>query len=177
MKKWKNYTRPVLVLTVICLVISGALALTNQATAPVIDAASAAKVEKVRKEVLPKAEGFDEMQLSGLPGTVTGVYKASNGAGYVFMLTAKGYGGDMELICGMDADGKITACKTLSQQETQGLGSKTTLPAFRSQFEGKDSSLEGVDTISGATISSTAYLNAIKDAFKAYDLAKGATQS
>ena len=94
----------------------------------------------------------------------------------VIMLTAKGYGGEMKLICGMDADGKITGCETLSQQETQGLGSKTTLPKFRDQFQGKDASLEGVDTISGATISSTAYIKAIKDAFTAYDLAKGAAQ-
>jgi len=176
MNSLKSYLKPVLVLMVICLVTSGILAVTNKETAPVIEAAANAKVEQVRKEVLPDADNFDEMELSDLPTTVTGVYKASNGVGYVFMLTAKGYGGEMKLICGMDADGKITGCETLSQQETQGLGSKTTLPKFRDQFQGKDASLEGVDTISGATISSTAYIKAIKDAFTAYDLAKGAAQ-
>lgn len=170
----KNYLKPVLVLAIICLVTSCILAVTNQKTAPVIEAAANAKVETLRKEVLPQADSFKQLTLDGLPGTVTGVYKADNGTGYVFTLTTKGYGGDMSLICGMDQDGKITACQTLSQQETQGLGSRTTLPAFRDQFQGKDSSLEGVDTISGATISSTAYIKAIKDAFTAYGLAKEA---
>jgi len=174
MNNLKSYLKPVLVLAVICLVTSGILAVTNQKTAPIIEAAANAKVEQVRKEVLPQADGFEQLNVDGLPSTVTGVYKASNDAGYVFMLTTKGYGGEMQLICGMDADGKITACDTLSQQETQGLGSKTTLPKFRDQFKGKDSSLEGVDTISGATISSTAYIKAIKDAFTAYGLAKEA---
>ena len=176
MNNLKSYLKPVLVLALICLVTSGILAVTNDKTAPTIEAAANAKVEKVRKEVLPKADDFEPVNVDGLPGTVTAVYKASNDAGYVFMLTAKGYGGDMQLICGMDADGKITECETLSQQETQGLGSKTTLPKCRDQFQGKDSSLEGVDTISGATISSTAYIKAIKDAFQAYDLVKGAAK-
>ncbi|NCC68856.1 MAG: FMN-binding protein, partial [Clostridia bacterium] len=65
-------------------------------------------------------------------------------------------------------------CNTLSQSETKGLGSRTTLPDFREQFYGKDSSLSGVDTISGATISSKAYIGAIKDAFSAYEIAKEA---
>ena len=112
--------------------------------------------------------------MSGLPATVTEVYRADNGAGYVFMLTTKGYGGDMKLICGIDKDGLITQCNTLSQSETKGLGTKTTLPEFRDQFVGKDSSLSGVQTISGATVSSRPYINAIKDAFAAYEIAKGA---
>ncbi|MFB0920675.1 MAG: FMN-binding protein [Oscillospiraceae bacterium] len=170
----KDYIKPIVVLMLICLVISAALALTNEKTAPVIEQTAKANAEAARKEVLPDADAFTPVELTGLPGTVTAVYKADNGAGYVFMLTAKGYGGDMSLICGMDKDGKITVCKTLSQSETQGLGSKTTGSAFRDQFAGKDSSLSGVETISGATISSKAYIGAIKDAFAAYEMAKGA---
>ena len=170
----KDYLKPILVLMLICLVISAALAFTNEKTAPIIEQTQKANAEAARKEVLPDADSFSPVELTGLPSTVTAVYKAENGVGYVFMLTAKGYGGDMTLICGIDKDGKITACKTLTQSETQGLGSKTTQPAFREQFVGKDSSLSGVETISGATISSKAYLGAIKDAFTAYEMAKGA---
>lgn len=170
----KDFVKPILVLTLICLFISAALAFTNEKTAPIIEAAEKARAEAARKEVLSEADSFTLLELSDIPASVTEAYKADNGAGYVFMLTAKGYGGDMKLICGMDADGKITACKTLSQSETQGLGTKTTEPEFRDQFTGKDSSLEGVETISGATISSKAYIGAIKDAFTAYELAKEA---
>ena len=55
------------------------------------------------------------------------------------------------------------------------MGSKTTEEPFRSQFVGKDSSLDGVQAISGATISSTAYINAINDAFAAWNIAKEAS--
>jgi len=170
----KDYVKPILVLMLICLVISAALAITNQKTAPVIAETERANAEAAQKEVLPKADSFTHMELSGLPTSVTAVYKADNGAGFVLKLTAKGYGGDMTLICGMDANGLITSCKTLTQSETQGLGSKTTQPKFKDQFVGKDSSLSGVETISGATISSKAYIGAIKDAFTAYEIAKGA---
>lgn len=170
----KDFVKPILVLTLICLVISAALAFTNQKTAPIIEEAEREKAELARKEVLPEADNFKLMELEGLPATVTEVYEAENGSGFVFMLTTKGYGGDIKLICGIDNDGNITDTNTLSQSETKGLGSRITQPTFREQFEGKDPSLAGVDTISGATISSSAYLNAIKDAFTAYEAAKGA---
>ncbi|NLH01818.1 MAG: RnfABCDGE type electron transport complex subunit G [Clostridiales bacterium] len=170
----KDFVKPILVLSLICLVISAALAFTNQKTAPIIAEAERVKAEEARKEMLPQADSFTKMELEGLPATVTEVYKADNGAGFVFMLTAKGYGGDIKLICGIDSEGKITDCNTLSQSETKGLGTKITQPEFRSQFSGKDSSLEGVETISGATISSKAFVNAIKDAFTAYKAAKEA---
>ena len=170
----KDFVKPILVLTIICLVISAALAFTNEKTAPIIAEAERAAAEAARQEVLPEADAFTLLELDGLPSTVTEVYKAENGAGFVLMLTAKGYGGDMKLICGIDTDGKITACNTLSQSETKGLGTKTTLPEFREQFIGKDAALDDVETISGATISSKAYVNAIKDAFTAYEIAKEA---
>ena len=170
----KDILKPILVLMLICLVITAALAVTNEKTAPIIEQTKKAQAEAAQKEVLPDADSFTQLELTGLPSTVTAVYKANNGSGYVFMLTAKGYGGDMNLICGIDAEGKIVACKTLAHSETQGLGSKTTESKFRDQFSGKDASLDGVATISGATISSKAYIGVIKDAFTAYETAKGA---
>lgn len=169
-----DFIKPIVVLMLICLVISAALAYTNKVTAPLILQAEKDKAEAAQKEVLPEADSFTLMELSGLPSSVTAVYKAENGAGFVLMLTAKGYGGPMKLICGIDAEGLITACRTLSQTETQGLGTRTTEPDFRDQFVGKDSSLSGVEAISGATISSKAYIGAINDAFAAYEIAKGA---
>lgn len=170
----KDFVLPVIVLTAICLVISAALALTNRVTEPIIIEAALLRAEAARVEVLPAADSFELMDLTGLPETVTEVYEATNGVGYVFMITTTGYGGDLELICGIDADGNITATKTLAHSETAGLGSKVTEEDFKNQFIGKDSSMEGVSAISGATISSSAYINAITDAFTAFEIAKGA---
>ena len=74
----------------------------------------------------------------------------------------------------MNNDGTIMDVKTLKHSETKGMGSKTAEEPFRSQFIGKDASLEGVDAITGATISSTAYLGAVADAFTAFDMITGA---
>lgn len=48
----KDFVKPVLVLTLICLFISAALAFTNQKTAPIIEEAELAKAEQDRKSVV-----------------------------------------------------------------------------------------------------------------------------
>lgn len=177
MSKFKSGSvMPILVLTLICLIITAALAFTNHITAPIIKETERAVAEQGRKDVLPKADGFELMDLKGLPESVKEVYKASNDVGYVFMITTDGYGGadTMNLACGMDSDGHITAVKVLSHKETAGLGSQITETKFTDQFVGKDSTLEGVDVISGASRSSGYFINSIHDAFDAYEMAKGA---
>lgn len=169
-----DFVLPIGVLLLICVVASALLAYTNSVTAPIIAASEEEAARQARIAVLPEADGFEELQVDGLPETVTGVYEATNGVGYVFMLTADGYGGrdTLSITCGIDSEGKITDTQVLSHEETVGLGSKITGDDFRSQFVGKDASLEGVDIISGATFSSNYYINAIRDAFTAYDLVK-----
>lgn len=172
-----NIIKPILVLTCICLVVSAVLASINSITSPVIAEAEKKAAQEAMAEVLPEADSFEEAAVDGLPERVDQVYRAENGAGYVFMLTTKGYGGDMSLICGIKADGTIEACKTLSHSETSGLGSKTAEDPYRNQYSGKTAdTLSEVDAISGATISSAAYMNAITDAFTAFDMVKEAEQ-
>ena len=174
-KSFNEIIKPVLVLVCICLVVTALLAYINSVTSPIIAKAEQEKTEQAMSEVLADADGFEKLEIENLPDRVTEVYSASNGSGYVFMLTTKGYGGDMKLICGMKADGTIEQCKTLSHAETSGLGSKTAEDPYRNQYCGKSTdTLSEVDAITGATISSTAYKNAIEDAFKAYDMVKEA---
>lgn len=171
----KEIVNPIIVLSCICLVITALLACTNMITSPIITAAENKKAEEARAEVLSEADSFELLKVDSLPEMVDEVYVANNGTGYVFMLTTKGYGGDMKLICGIKSDGTIEACKTLSHSETSGLGSKTAEDPYRSQYNGKTSdTLSEVDAISGATISSVAYKSAIEDAFEAYEIVKEA---
>ena len=167
---------PVLVLTLICLIITAALALTNHVTAPIIKETQRVVAEQGRKDVLPEAQDFELMDISGLPETVKEVYKTSNDVGYVFMITTNGYDGadTMNLACGIDSNGQITGVKVLSHKETAGLGSRITESKFTDQFIGKSAELDGVDIISGASRSSRYFINAVHDAFDAYEMAKGA---
>lgn len=174
-KNFNEIVKPVLVLVCICLVVTALLAYINSVTSPIIAKAEQEKTEQAMSEVLTEAEGFRPVEIDNLPDRVTEIYSAENGSGYVFMLTTKGYGGDMKLICGIKSDGTIEQCKTLSHSETSGLGSKTAEDPYRNQYCGKSSdTLNEVDAITGATISSTAYKNAIEDAFKAFDMVKEA---
>lgn len=172
---FKNIIKPVLVLTCICLVVTALLAYINTVTSPIIAEAEQNAAREAMAEVLSEADSFEQVTLDTSPERVTEIYRAENGAGYVFMLTTKGYGGDMRLICGIKTDGTIEACKTLSHSETSGLGSKTAEDPYKNQYIGKSSeTLDEVDAISGATISSVAYKSAIEEAFEAFNKVKEA---
>ncbi|MDE6589541.1 MAG: FMN-binding protein [Oscillospiraceae bacterium] len=170
-----DFGAPIIVLVLICAIMSGLLAATNNVTSPIIAEAERKANEAARIEVMPQADSFEEVTVDGLPDSVTGVFKAANGAGYTFSLTTQGYGGKntLKMTVGIDMEGKITDTKVLSHSETAGLGSKITTDAFRGQFPGKDANLDGVDNITGATFSSNYYRAAIADAYTAYGLVNG----
>ena len=161
--------KPVIVLTVICIVVSGLLAVTNGVTAPIIKANTEATANAARVEILPEADSFTKLDYTDADGIITEVYAADNGAGYVISGSGKGYGGALPVMVGISADGTITMIKVMDNDETPGVGKKTQEASFTDQFTGKDETLDGVTTISGATISSTAVLNVVEHAFVAYN--------
>ena len=172
---WNDLLKPVVVLTTICIVVSGLLAFTNNVTAPIIAKNAALAADAARIELLPEAvDGFDPMEVD-MEG-VQEMYKAKNGAGYTVTASGKGYGGDVQFMIAFDNDGKIVNLKVLSHSETAGLGSKIENPEFINQFVGTTEELSSgnVDMISGATISSNASISAINTARKAFNqYAKG----
>lgn len=91
--------------------------------------------------------------------------KDANGEiiGYIVECTSKGYGGPLNLIVGFDKEGKITGIRYANiPQETPGLGMKTTDRSFLDRFIGHNQSdVSEVDTISGATITSDAFMQAV----------------
>ena len=168
----KDFVMPIAVLTAICLVISGALALTNQVTAPIIEETARINAENARKAALPAADGFEQLTLEGAPETVAEAYQATNGAGYVFTLITRGFGGNMKIVCSIDAEGKIVSTQLLEHSETQGIGSRAATAENTDQYIGKDANLEGVETLTGATKTTAPFKAAIADAFTAYNMVK-----
>ena len=157
----KKSVMSTLVLVSICAVMAVLLALTNAITAPVIKKNQEAAANEALLVVMPEGEGFEKVAFDPekLPKTVTEVYKEKNG-GYVVTLTTTGYGSDMIVMCGVKADGTVSGAVCLSSNET--LGYEKT---FGTSFSGKDAAgVDAVDTISGATKTTAAYKNAIKDA-------------
>ena len=73
-----------------------------------------------------------------------------------------------------NADGKIIVCETVSQKETDGIGSACADASFYSQFNGKTAENYGeIDAISGATITTQGYKTAVSKIFEAIKILKG----
>ena len=157
----KKSVQSTLVLVAICAVMAVLLALTNSITAPIIKQNQDAAANEALLVVMPEGKGFEKMDLTTyeLPATVTEVYKEANG-GYVVTLTTAGYGSGFVIMCGVSADGTVTGAVCLASTET--LGYEKT---YGESFTGKDAAgVDAIDTISGATKTTNAYKNAIKDA-------------
>ncbi len=175
----KDILKPIIVLAAICLVVTALLAYVNQITQPVIKEAEEKAAAAARTEVLSEAKDFEKLDVKDMPEGVLEVYKGSDNSGYVFIVETKGYGGKIKFICGITNDGKMEAVKTLSHSETSGVGTKAVdnSSGYRDNFAGKTKDeCDKVDTITGATISSTAFKRAVSTAFDAYDKIKGAGQ-
>ena len=182
MSKSKKFSviKSIAILVIICLVTSGALAVVNSYTAPVIQSAAEERENQARQAVMPDATDFEQVDASDLPEGVVSVYqgKDDSGAttGYVFTVNGKGFGGTISVMCAIGNDGTILNCSTLDVSgETATLGGKTANPEYTDQYQGKDQSLDGVNAISGATITSTAYRGCVERAFAAYELVKEAS--
>ena len=174
MSNWDKVIKPIVVLCVICIVITGALAATNSATAPVIAEATRLAQEQARTELLPEADGFEKVEGVAVEN-VSDVYAATNGTGYVITSTAKGYGGTMTVMTAFGPDGTIKQLKVTESAETQGIGSNvSTKKDYWDKYAGLDGTKElvlntDVDAYSGATISSRALNSAVNSAITAYN--------
>jgi len=167
----KDFVMPILVLGLICLLMTGALVAVNTVTQPVIREAAAQRADTARKEVIPQADGFVLLEADGLPKSIKEIYGTNNDTGYIFVIETVGYGGEMTLMCAIGPDGTIIKTMTLAEMETKGIAT----PVFdmESDYIGKDRNLEGIDTVSGATITSKAYMGGVRDAFEAFELIMG----
>lgn len=168
MKK-NDSLKSIIVLVSICIVIGAAMAGVNMLTAERIAAVQAKKEAEALQSVLPENEGFTKLEdVKDLPDSVSAVYRDNDGEGIAMLLSASGYDASnpISIAVGFNNDGSITKCYVIScSGETSGIGTKVKGEGFLSTFDGK-SDMDGIDTISGATISSSAFLSAVEDAFE-----------
>ncbi len=95
--------------------------------------------------------------------------------GYVIRVTsADGFDGNITLVVGVDPEGKVNGIAFTELNETPGMGMRCAEPAFKDQFNDRavtrfklnkkgasDNSDDGIDAVSGASISSGAVVNAV----------------
>jgi len=160
-----------LVLTIICLVAALALAATNAITkGPIQEHAMAAQREAFG--AVMAADEYAEMTIPEGSGVSALVEAKKDGQtiGYCVVASTGGYAGPVAVTLGVDTDGKVTGAKIgdTSFAETSGFGSRWLAENQTEQFVGLDVKEGGaIEALSGATVTSTAVLNASNTALNA----------
>lgn len=181
----------ILSLGLVCIIAAGLLGAMYVVTKePVAAQEKASRIEAI-KRVAPPFDNdpeADAIEITLPSGTVCTVYPALsdgkfNGAA-IAVSTMEGFGGEIRIMAGFAADGTVKDYQVMSHAETPGLGSKMQLwfrdpkgarsvigksPQTTSFYVVKDKDKNGsIDGITAATISSRAFLSAMRDAFDAY---------
>jgi electron transport complex protein RnfG len=193
----KDILRLGIILAVICVVAAGLLAATNGITAPIITQQALEAETAAKQAVLPQGEEFIDMDANTLNDLlktadnenarnvvqVNMAYDTNNQfVGMALKTEVSGFGGDIIMLIGIDAQGSVTTYQVLSHSETAGLGDNMNKDFFKDQFSGKSTSEDltvvkrspagdaEVQAITGATISSKAVTLAVNSAMNAYNI-------
>jgi electron transport complex protein RnfG len=186
-----------IILAVVCIVAAGLLAVTNGITEPLITQQAIATEIAAKQAVLPQGQEFEDMDTNTMNDIfnsagnedlsnvvlVTMAYDADNQfVGMAIKTTVSGFGGDILMLIGIDAQGTVTTYQVLSHTETAGLGDNMNKDYFKNQFSGKSTQESltvvkrspandtEVQAITGATISSKAVTLAVNSAMDAYNV-------
>ena len=130
-----------------------------------------AALEKATQQVLPLASTFAVIPDERINGFV-GKDEEGNIVGYVFINSAKGYGGDVTAIVGINTSGTVVGITVDAPSETPGLGANVEKEGFLSQFLNKNEGAfilkENVTAQTGATYSSKAVVEAVNMALAGF---------
>jgi len=110
------------------------------------------------------ADEYISVEFSG-DSLVRNVYRAENGGeaiGYVIEVTPSGFGGEIDMVVGIDSSGSVTGVAIIDMSETSGLGANASKESFRTQYLDASYpyavSKDGgeIDALTGATVTSRA---------------------
>jgi electron transport complex protein RnfG len=172
-----------LLLGIVALLASAALAVVSEATAPAIAAAEAKDLRDSLSEVLPAGMADndflkDTVDLQKEGKTVT-IYRARKGdeiKAVLFKVSERGYSGEIQVLMAVDMAGRTLGVRVLKHTETPGLGDKIEIRKddWVLDFNGKSlgepiadkwgvKKDNGVfDQFAGATITPRAVVKAVK---------------
>lgn len=161
-------------LFVACLISGCIIAVVFYITDPIAQAKTAEMKQQSMQSLVQGADQFKPVP------DKTDWFAAEKGGkviGYVVPSSIKGYGGQIRMLVGVTADGKVIDFTILEANETPGLGDNASKPAFRDQLKDKSadklvvvkdpSKKENVQAMTGATISSRAVTLGVRNAVEA----------
>lgn len=186
----RDYIRLAGVLLIVCAIAAALLGYTNEITYDKIQEQLVKASDEARKAVLPGADSFEKLDDSTFStiesnakyNFITEIYTAKAGgniAGYAVKVAPKGYGGAVDVVIGVTADGTIQGIRVGNNNETPGLGKNAATPKFQEQFNGKvwgnpinviksgTPKDNEIAALSGATITSRAVTDGVNQALEA----------
>lgn len=158
-------------LAIVCIISGIIIATTYFFTAPIAAQKSIMLEQQAMQSLVTNADTFEEV-----PDKEDWFAAKQSGEviAYVVPVSTKGYGGEIKMLVAVNTDGTVIDFNILSSNETPGLGDNASKDSFRSQFIGKASdsmevtkdstNTENIQAMTGATISSTAVTNGVKEA-------------
>lgn len=175
----------ILSLTIIALVSGASLGFMNEMTKGPKEESRRQKQIEAIKSVLPEITNnpFAEKIPVAVEGQKDSLYffPGKNGNDLsglaISSFTYSGYNGLIKLMIGFNMEGEIINISVLDQKETPGLGTKMTTEPFVKQFIGKNPgqfklkpTKDGgdVDALTGATITTRAYCEAVQMAYDGF---------
>ena len=116
--------------------------------------------------ILPGSENFTVEPYTGEDANIRSVHKGENG--FVIETATQGYADEIVMLIGVSNDGKVKGLVVREIHETHGLGNKALTDwKYLSQYlntQGDAQIGEGVDAITGATVTSKAITRCINSA-------------
>ena len=175
----KEMVRMIAALSVICLFSGAFLSFLKGYTAPLIEAQELALVQgPVIRTIFPKITNdpiTERVKMKGSQFVVFPIKDDGKLIGVAMEGVSAGYGGDLGTMVGINVQNDtIVGVGTTLFKETPGYGSRVNEdPSFAKQFAGLKTSQNiapgsGVQTLSGATVSSTAYISNVSKVLDFY---------
>ena len=124
------------------------------------------ELQEKMEVLVPGSKHFEPEDYTGEDANIHRVWKGETG--YVVETVTYGYAGNITMLIGVCNDGNVTGLQVRNMQETYGLGAEALTDwEFLAQFlrtEGDAQIGEGIDAISGATVSSKAIARSVNSA-------------
>lgn len=136
-------------------------------TSPILEAKNQESIQTALDEAYTgQTYEFEDMGLAGGNEILSGylVTLEDGSTEYVYEVLETGKNGDIDMLISFDQEGTITSFSYISINETPGIGAKVEEPEYVDAIIGQTATDNKVDTISGATISSTAVKTAVEAA-------------
>ena len=154
---------PILAVTVVVFIAVAVLGGLDSVTRDTIEYQKELKVQRMLNEIFPDMTSYTS------EGDIYIISADGTEIGFAFLAVGKGYGGDIDILVGLEDETTLKGIAVIAHAETPGLGDKILAPDFTDRFVGvgiADVAVpdEGgkIDAITGSTISTKAVIDAVR---------------